>query len=134
MLERIAGEVFALLAQTALGEPFEGIFEIATASVLGHERPELVPAIRQLNRGEISRLGGDGSRRAARKAARVKRLDGADARSVLQSQATRALARRPAGGLIRRPRPDQWGDGISPPRKARGAKPPNDGAPFGLKQ
>jgi mono/diheme cytochrome c family protein len=55
LLNGIANNVLALPEQSALGVPLVGLMETPTVSVLGHERPELVPAIHLLNRGELSR-------------------------------------------------------------------------------
>ena len=55
LMERMVGDVLAIQPSTAQGEPFDGLFEIPSASVLGHERPELVKNINLLNRGELSR-------------------------------------------------------------------------------
>lgn len=55
LLNTIANNVLALPENTALGTPLVGLMETPTISVLGHERPELVPPIHLLNRGELSR-------------------------------------------------------------------------------
>ncbi len=55
LLNNIANSVLALPESTALGVPLVGLMETPTISVLGHERPELIPAIHLLNRGELSR-------------------------------------------------------------------------------
>ena len=55
LLEDIANSILALPQSDAQGIPFDGLMEVPTVSVLGHERPELVPAIHILNRGEIKR-------------------------------------------------------------------------------
>ena len=55
LMERLAGEVLAVQPSTAQGEPFDGLFEIPSVSILGHERPELVKKVFLLNRGEINR-------------------------------------------------------------------------------
>ncbi len=55
LLESIANAILALPQSDAQGIPFDGLMEVPTVSVLGHERPELVPLIRLLNRGELKR-------------------------------------------------------------------------------
>ncbi|MBM3844656.1 MAG: DUF1549 domain-containing protein [Verrucomicrobia bacterium] len=55
LLEGIANAVLSMPESTAHDGPFDGLMEIPTVSVLGHERPELVPVIHILNRGEIKR-------------------------------------------------------------------------------
>lgn len=40
---------------SAPGTPFDGLLEIPTATVLGHEQPELVPTVYLLSRGDLSR-------------------------------------------------------------------------------
>ncbi|HQU44865.1 MAG TPA: DUF1549 and DUF1553 domain-containing protein, partial [Pirellulales bacterium] len=55
LLNGIANQVLALPEKTAAGVPFVGLMETPTISVLGHTRPELVPAVHRLNRGELSR-------------------------------------------------------------------------------
>ncbi|MFO0429067.1 MAG: PSD1 and planctomycete cytochrome C domain-containing protein [Planctomyces sp.] len=57
LLEAIARAVLSLQAKTAQGEPFDGIYEIPSATVLSRTQPELVPKIFLLNRGELSRAG-----------------------------------------------------------------------------
>jgi mono/diheme cytochrome c family protein len=42
-------------AASTPGTPFDGLMEVPTASVLGHEQPELVPDIRLLSRGDLAR-------------------------------------------------------------------------------
>jgi hypothetical protein len=51
----LADSVLAVPDKNAQGIPFAGLLEVPTISVLGHERPELVPTIHLLNRGELSR-------------------------------------------------------------------------------
>jgi hypothetical protein len=58
-------ELLLALAQTVLAVPeqagsspnsrWDGLMEIPTATVLGHERPELVPAVHLLGRGDLKR-------------------------------------------------------------------------------
>jgi len=55
LMERLAGEVLAVQPSTAQGEPFDGLFEIPSVSILSHERPELVKKVYLLNRGELTR-------------------------------------------------------------------------------
>ena len=55
LLDNIGNAILALPQNDAQGVPFDGLMEIPTVSVLGHERPELVPVVRILNRGELSR-------------------------------------------------------------------------------
>ena len=61
LLEAIANAVLALPenAGSSPGEPWDGLMEVATASVLGHERPELAPRIRILSRGDLDRPRAD---------------------------------------------------------------------------
>ncbi len=40
---------------SAPGTPFDGLMEVPTATVLGHEQPELVPTVYVLKRGDLSR-------------------------------------------------------------------------------
>ena len=40
---------------SAPGTPFDGLMEVPTATVLGHEQPELVPTVYVLSRGDLSR-------------------------------------------------------------------------------
>lgn len=54
LLETIANAILALPQNDAQGVPFDGLMEVPTVSVLGHERPELVPAIHILSRGELN--------------------------------------------------------------------------------
>ncbi|NUM52523.1 MAG: DUF1549 domain-containing protein [Candidatus Hydrogenedentes bacterium] len=54
LLTKLAESVLALQEKTAQGEPFDGLYDIPSASILGHEEPELVPAIHVLNRGELT--------------------------------------------------------------------------------
>ncbi len=55
-LEAIALRVLELPrnAGSQPSSPYVGLMEVPTVSVLGHERPELVPTIRRLERGEMS--------------------------------------------------------------------------------
>ena len=55
LLNALAESVLAVPEKNAQGIPFVGLMEIPTISVLGHERPELVPPVHLLNRGELSR-------------------------------------------------------------------------------
>jgi len=55
LLENIAQAVLSLPEGTAHDGPFVGLMEIPTATVLGHERPELVEDIKILNRGDLKR-------------------------------------------------------------------------------
>jgi hypothetical protein len=55
MMTQIAEAVMAVPPKTAQGEDFDGILEVPSVSVLGHENPDLVPAIHVLNRGELTR-------------------------------------------------------------------------------
>jgi hypothetical protein len=55
LLEDLARAVLALPEATAQGHRFDGIMEIPTATVLAHGRPELVPAVYVLKRGELGR-------------------------------------------------------------------------------
>jgi hypothetical protein len=57
LLENIARRVLELpeRAGSVPNSPFDGLMEIPRASVLGHERRELVQSVRLLDRGELSR-------------------------------------------------------------------------------
>lgn len=55
LLERIANAVLALPASDAQGVRFDGLMEVPTVTVLGHEREELVPVVRWLARGDLER-------------------------------------------------------------------------------
>ncbi len=55
LMMRVAEAVLAVPPKTAQGEEFDGILEVPSVSVLGHENPDLVPAIHVLNRGELNR-------------------------------------------------------------------------------
>lgn len=55
LIERIGTEVLALPAATGAVGTFDGLYEIPCASVLSHERTELVAPVHLLNRGELSR-------------------------------------------------------------------------------
>src|SRR5207249_10681747 len=55
LLENLAQAVMELPEDTADNGPFVGLMEIPTASVLGHEQPELVQAVNILNRGDLKR-------------------------------------------------------------------------------
>jgi hypothetical protein len=44
-------------AGSAPGRPYDGLLEVPTASVLGHERPELVTTVHLLRRGDLSMPG-----------------------------------------------------------------------------
>ena len=55
LLERLAGAVQSVPRITALGRPFEGMMQVPTVSALGHLDPALVPKVRLLNRGELTR-------------------------------------------------------------------------------
>jgi hypothetical protein len=54
LMNRLAESVLAVQEKSAQGESFDGLYDIPSASVLGHEQPELIPAIRVLKRGELS--------------------------------------------------------------------------------
>ena len=51
----LADAVLALPKADAQGQPYVGIYERPTVSVLSHRRPELTPAVHLLSRGEPSR-------------------------------------------------------------------------------
>ncbi len=55
LLEAIARAVLAVPPADAQGVRFDGLMEIPTATVLGHEREPLVPAVRWLARGDLDR-------------------------------------------------------------------------------
>jgi hypothetical protein len=55
LLTNVANELLALPEGTAHDGPYVGLMEVPTASVLGHERAELVPVVHVLNRGEVTR-------------------------------------------------------------------------------
>lgn len=55
LMNKLADSLLAVPEKAALGTPFVGIMEIPTISVLGHERPELIPPVYLLNRGELTR-------------------------------------------------------------------------------
>ena len=55
LMNRLAESVLAVPDKNAQGIPFAGLMEIPTISVLGHERPELIPTTYLLNRGELTR-------------------------------------------------------------------------------
>jgi len=57
LLAAIGRAVLAMPEKAAStpGTAFDGLMEVPTASVLGHEVPELVPAIHLLSRGEVAR-------------------------------------------------------------------------------
>jgi hypothetical protein len=55
LLEAIANAVLALPPSDAQGVPFDGIMEIPTVTVLGHERQPLVPPVYWLARGDLQR-------------------------------------------------------------------------------
>jgi hypothetical protein len=59
LLEAIARRVLELpeRASSVPNSPFDGLMEIPRASVLGHERPELVKPVYVLDRGELGRAG-----------------------------------------------------------------------------
>lgn len=61
LMNALAESVLKLQEKTAQGEPFDGLYDLPSASVLGHEEPELVPAIHILNRGELSQPRGKAS-------------------------------------------------------------------------
>ncbi len=54
LMNALAESVLKVQEKTAQGEPFDSLYDLPTASVLGHEEPELVPAIHILNRGELA--------------------------------------------------------------------------------
>ncbi|MCC6797845.1 MAG: PSD1 domain-containing protein [Candidatus Hydrogenedentes bacterium] len=49
----LAESVLKVQEKTAQGEPFDSLYDLPTATVLGHEEPELIPAVHVLNRGEL---------------------------------------------------------------------------------
>ena len=55
LLEAIARAVLAVPPSDAQGVRFDGLMEIPTVTVLGHEREPLVPAVRWLARGDLDR-------------------------------------------------------------------------------
>ena len=55
VLERLAAAVQALPKTTAQGVPFDGTLQVPMVTTLGHLDPAVVPQIRLLNRGEITR-------------------------------------------------------------------------------
>ena len=55
LIENLARAVMELPEDTADNGPFVGLMEIPTASVLGHEQPELVRPVNILNRGDLKR-------------------------------------------------------------------------------
>ena len=57
LLLTLAEAVLDIQEKTAQGEPFDGLYDIPTATVLGHEEPGLIPAVHVLNRGELSQPG-----------------------------------------------------------------------------
>ncbi|MFN0172962.1 MAG: PSD1 and planctomycete cytochrome C domain-containing protein [Bryobacteraceae bacterium] len=54
LLEAIGKAVLAVPGQDAQGVPWDGLFEVPSASVLGHREPELVPDTFTLSRGELT--------------------------------------------------------------------------------
>ena len=55
LLENIGTALLSVPEATAHDGPFVGVMEVPTATVLGHERLELTPAVYILNRGELNR-------------------------------------------------------------------------------
>ncbi len=53
LAERIAKAVLEIPEQDAQKVPYEGLFEIPTATVLTHRAPELVPEVQVLQRGDL---------------------------------------------------------------------------------
>ncbi len=54
LLEAIGKALLAVPPQDAQGVPWDGIYEIPSATVLGHREPELVPDTFTLSRGELT--------------------------------------------------------------------------------
>ena len=55
LLDRIARAILELPEKDAQGFPFDGIMDLPTATVLGHQEPALVPDVYVLNRGDLGR-------------------------------------------------------------------------------